>query len=201
MKKEVAYDEKRCRGIRKVVDKKTPYQKERLFERLMSRPDEPIIAKEKKNGGRKNKNAKKAKLLVHACYMVGNKGETKETMNETLRLALELNTDTAQFYTLHVYPGTEAYNWMKKNGFIDTDDFSKWIKEDGSDNTVIHTDDMSADELVDFCNNARKKYYLRPKYILKKLGQSLVNKDEFIRNVKGFKNLAPKLFKRKGKNE
>ncbi len=145
------------------------------------------------------KNAKKAKLLVHACYMVGNKGETKETMNETLRLALELNADTAQFYTLHVYPGTEAYNWMKENGYIDTDDFSKWIKEDGSDNTVIHTDDMTAEELVEFCDNARKKYYLRPKYIFMKLGQSLTNKDEFVRNIKGFKNIAPKLFKKKGK--
>ncbi len=145
------------------------------------------------------KNAKKAKLLVHACYMVGNKGETKKTMNETLRLALELNADTAQFYTLHVYPGTEAYNWMKENGYIDTNDFSKWIKEDGSDNTVIHTDDMTAEELVEFCDNARKKYYLRPKYIFKKFVQSLTNKDEFVRNVKGFKNIAPKLFKKKGK--
>ena len=28
-------------------------------------------------------NAKKAGLLIHACYMVGNEGETKDTMNET----------------------------------------------------------------------------------------------------------------------
>lgn len=146
------------------------------------------------------KNAKKAKLLVHACYMVGNKGETRETMEKTLKLAMKLNADTAQFYTLHIYPGTEAYNWAKANGYIDTDDFSKWIKEDGSDNTVIHTNDMTAEELVDFCNEARKKYYLRPKYILGKLGQSLTNKDELIRNVKGFKNIAPKLFKKKEKN-
>lgn len=147
------------------------------------------------------KNAKKAKLLVHACYMVGNRGETKETMQRTLDLAMKLNTDTAQFYTLHVYPGTEAYNWAKENGYIDTNDFSKWIKEDGSDNTVIHTDDMSAEELVEFCDNARKKYYLRPKYVLKKAGQSIMNKDEFVRNVKGFKNIAPKLFRKNKKNE
>lgn len=147
------------------------------------------------------KNAKKAKLLVHACYMVGNRGETRETMENTLKLAMKLNADTAQFYTLHVYPGTEAYNWAKQNGYIDTDDFSKWIKEDGSDNTVIHTDDMTAEELVEFCDEARRKYYLRPKYILRKLGQSLTNKDEFIRNVKGFKNIAPKLFKKVNKEK
>lgn len=143
------------------------------------------------------KSAKKAGLLVHACYMVGNKGETRETMNKTLELALKLNADTAQFYTLHVYPGTEAYNWAKENGYITTDDFSKWIKEDGSDNTVIQLDDISSEELVEFCDNARKKYYLRPRYILMKLGQSLTNKDEFVRNIKGFFNLLPRLFRKR----
>lgn len=145
------------------------------------------------------KNAKKAKLLVHACYMVGNRGETRETMQKTLDLAMKLNTDTAQFYVLHVYPGTEAYEWAKANGHITTDNFENWIKEDGSDNTVIQLDDISSQELVDFCNEARKKYYLRPKYILKKMGQSLTSKDELIRNVKGFANFAPKLFKKSKK--
>lgn len=36
------------------------------------------------------RNAKKAGLLVHACYMVGNQGETKESMQDTLKLALIL---------------------------------------------------------------------------------------------------------------
>ena len=52
-------------------------------------------------------NAKKAGLLVHACYMVGNKGETQETMEKTLAAALRFNTDTAQFFPLIPYPGTE----------------------------------------------------------------------------------------------
>ena len=53
-------------------------------------------------------NAKKAGLLIHACYMVGNQGETRETMEETLRLALRLNTDTALVFpvdTLSRYGG------------------------------------------------------------------------------------------------
>lgn len=143
------------------------------------------------------KNAKKAKLLIHACYMVGNKGETKETMEKTLKLAIKLNTDTAQFYTLHVYPGTEAYNWAKENNYIKTDNFENWIKEDGSDNCVINLDNISSEELVEFCDYARRKYYLRPKYILRKLGQSLTNWDELVRNIKGFLNIAPRLFKKR----
>lgn len=142
------------------------------------------------------KNAKKAKLLIHACYMVGNKGETRETMQETLDFAIKLDTDTAQFYTLHPYPGTEAYNWAVEEGYLKNDNFENWIKEDGTHNCVINLDNISAKELVDFCDYARKKYYLRPKYILRKGVQSFRNKDEFVRNVKGFLNIAPKLFKR-----
>lgn len=147
------------------------------------------------------KNAKKAQLLIHACYMVGNKGETKQTMEDTLKFAIKLNTDTAQFYTLHPYPGTEAYNWAVENGYLNNKNYENWIKEDGTHNCVINLDNISSKELVDFCDYARKKYYLRPKYILKKLGQSLKSWDELVRNVKGFFNIAPKLFKRKRINE
>jgi radical SAM superfamily enzyme YgiQ (UPF0313 family) len=46
------------------------------------------------------KNARRVGLLVRACYMVGNCGETEETVEKTLELALRLNTDTAQFFPL-----------------------------------------------------------------------------------------------------
>lgn len=142
------------------------------------------------------KNAKKAGLLIHACYMVGNKGETRETMEQTLKFAIKLDTDTAQFYTLHPYPGTEAYNWAVEAGYLKNDNFENWIKEDGTHNCVINLDNISAKELVAFCDYARKRYYLRPKYILRKGVQSLKNKDELVRNVKGFVNIAPKLFRK-----
>lgn len=38
MKKEVLYDERKCLGIRKTLEKKTQFQKDRLYEKLMKRP-------------------------------------------------------------------------------------------------------------------------------------------------------------------
>jgi radical SAM superfamily enzyme YgiQ (UPF0313 family) len=35
------------------------------------------------------KNAKRAGILVHGCFMVGNRGETAETLGKTLRFAKE----------------------------------------------------------------------------------------------------------------
>lgn len=139
-------------------------------------------------------NAKKAGLLIHACYMVGNQGETKETMNQTLKLALKLNTDTAQFFPLIPYPGTEAYEWARTNGYIETD-YEKYCLPDGTHNTVLNLPGLSAQEMVDFCNMARKKYYLRFSYIIHRLKVGLTNPDDLKRSFKAFGKLRHYLFK------
>ena len=139
-------------------------------------------------------NARKAGLLVHGCFMVGNKGETKETMEQTLKFAMKLNPDSAQFFPLIPYPGTEAYTWAKENGYIKTFDYSKWLKEDGNHECVLNLPDISSEELVEFCDYARKKYYLRPKYLIYKAFQSVTNFDEMKRNLKAFKRLLGFLY-------
>ena len=42
-------------------------------------------------------NVKKAKLLVHGCIMVGNPGETWETMEKSFQFAKQLDCDSFQF--------------------------------------------------------------------------------------------------------
>lgn len=140
-------------------------------------------------------NAKKAGLLVHACYMVGNQGETKETMHETLKLALKLNTDTAQFYPLLPFPGTEAYAWAKQNGYI-KGGYSDYVKEDGTINSLLELPGLSSEEMVDFCDWARKKYYLRPRYILHRLFVGLRDPEDLKRSLKAFRSIRRFLFRR-----
>lgn len=141
------------------------------------------------------KNAKEAGLKIHACYMVGNEGETKQTMQETLTLALKLNTDTAQFFPLIPYPGTEAYDWAVKNNYI-TLNYEEYLNEDGTHNTVLNEPRLSAKEMVDFCNYARKKYYLRPRYILHRLASGLTDFEDLKRSLKAFGKLKTYLFKK-----
>lgn len=134
------------------------------------------------------KNAKKAGLLVHGCYMVGNKGETEETMQNTLNLALKLNTDGAQFYPLLPFPGTEAYTWAKENGYI-KGKYSDYVKEDGTINCVFELPNLSAERMVEFCDYARKKYYLRPRYIMHRLWVGLRDPEDLKRSLKAFSRI------------
>lgn len=143
-----------------------------------------------------NAAAKKAKMRVHGCFMVGNPGETKETMQETLDFAKSLTMDTVQFFPLMLYPGTEAYEWAKKNNYIKANSYDEWIKPDGMHNCVLSTPEVSSQELVEFCNYARRKFYLRPSYILMKAGQCLTNWGDFKRTLKAFGTFRKYLFKK-----
>lgn len=137
-------------------------------------------------------NAKKAGLLVHACYMVGNKGENKDTMKETLKAALRFNTDTAQFFPLIPYPGTEAYDWAKENGYI-SGNYDEYVHEDGTVSCVLDLPNLSSNDLVNFCSYARKKYYLRAGYIGHRIYMGLKDTEDLKRALKAFKRFSKTL--------
>lgn len=141
------------------------------------------------------KNAKKAGILIHGCFMVGFPNETRETMEQTLDLAKRLNPDTVQFYPMMVYPGTEAYNWYKEKGLLLANDFSKWLTPKGLHNTVIWTEELSSDDLVNFCDYARRAFYLRPRYLLYKCRQMITHPREIKRTAKSLKTFSKYLIK------
>ncbi|MBN2037912.1 MAG: radical SAM protein [Chitinispirillaceae bacterium] len=141
------------------------------------------------------KNAKKARILIHGCFMVGNKGETRETLEKTLQMAKDLNPDTAQFYPIMVYPGTEAYDYFKNMGWITTQDYRKWITEEGLHSSVVSNPSLTYEELVAFCDRARREFYLRPKYIISKGIQIFTHPGEMKRVVKAFRTFYKYIFR------
>ena len=64
------------------------------------------------------KDARASVRLIHGCFMLGNPSDTPETLQETLDYALKLNPNTAQFYPIMAYPGTEAYNEALASGAL-----------------------------------------------------------------------------------
>jgi anaerobic magnesium-protoporphyrin IX monomethyl ester cyclase len=141
------------------------------------------------------KDARRAGVLVHGCFMVGNRGETRETLAATLAFAKELSPDTAQFFPIMVYPGTEDYHYFDENGWIVSKNFRNWLTEDGLHSSVVSRPDMTYEELVAFCDNARREFYLRPTYLFAKAMQAATNPGEFKRLIKGGLNLFRYLFK------
>ncbi len=128
---------------------------------------------------------RKAGLLVHGCFIIGNPGETEETMAKSLKMAEELNCDTMQFFPLLVYPGTEAYQWAKENGYLVSESFADWADEVGMYRSVLDIPGLPAEKIEAFCLRANREYYLRPGYIMMKLKQLILGPREVRRTLAG----------------
>jgi radical SAM superfamily enzyme YgiQ (UPF0313 family) len=141
------------------------------------------------------RDARRAGILVHGCFMAGNPGETPATLAATLRLAKELNPDSAQFFPLMVYPGTEAYAWADSQGYLSTRDYSQWLTPEGLHNCVLELPGLSSRELVAWCDEARRSFYLRPRYLWAKGRQALTRPAELKRIAMAARRFFPFLFR------
>jgi len=111
--------------------------------------------------------ASKYGLNVRGFFMIGLPGDTKETMMDTINLAKELPLDVASFTIVTPYPNTEIY---REYG-IQVDNWEKMIQTnpDDLDTILFCPDGVTKEELRHYYNLAFRSFYLRPKYIWRKL--------------------------------
>jgi radical SAM superfamily enzyme YgiQ (UPF0313 family) len=141
------------------------------------------------------KAARRAKVLIHGCFMAGNSGESRESLEKTLQLAKKLNTDTAQFFPVMVYPGTEAYQEAKHNRYLMTEDYREWLTPGGLHRSTVSHSGLSAEDLVAWCDRARRSFYLRPRYIANKMWEILAHPAEARRIIKATRVFVKYLFR------
>lgn len=122
--------------------------------------------------------ARSVGINVHGCFMAGLPGETRVTLQQTLQFALRLPLDSAQFYPLMVYPGTEAYDWAKAHGMITVERWRDWLSPEGLHQCVVRSADLTSAQLVGFCNHARRRFYLRRSYLCYIAWRVLTNAEE-----------------------
>lgn len=141
---------------------------------------------------------KKANVKIHACFMAGNPGDSFETLNNTLDWALLKNFDTAQFFPLQLYPGTKAYEDALSSERLLPKNYSDWITKEGLHKSTLKCNDvgLTDKEMMAFCDYARRKFYLRPKYIAKQFFTTFYKPSEFKKNIKGFLSLKKYLFRK-----
>jgi radical SAM superfamily enzyme YgiQ (UPF0313 family) len=139
---------------------------------------------------------RRAGMKVHACFMAGNPGDNRETLEKTFQFALRTKSDTAQFFPVLVYPGTEMYTQAKAEGRITANSFRDWLTNDGMHNSVVNMiDTMTTKDLLDWCDSARRRYYLRPSFIASKFMQLFTEPQEAIKTIKASLTFAKHLFR------
>lgn len=109
-------------------------------------------------------------ITVLADFMLGSPGEKRDHILETIDFALALNPDFAQFTITTPFPGTELYEKGLGLGLLKEDYWQKFA-QDPSPNfiTPVWEENLSREELLELFQLAHKRFYLRPRYIFKRL--------------------------------
>ena len=110
------------------------------------------------------KDCHKVGILIHGTFILGLPGETRETMQETMRFAREMSPETIQVSLASPYPGTAFYDFALDNGYINADDL---VGESGYQKCVINYPNLSGEEIFETLEKFYRSYYLRPSYIFK----------------------------------
>lgn len=121
------------------------------------------------------KNCKKAGILIHGDFILGLPGETKETIQNTIKFACELDCETIQVSIGHPYPGTGFMNYLENNDLIPTGDL---VDAQGHQLSNINYPGLSSLEIYEAIETFYKKYYYRPRIVARILSKAVVNGEE-----------------------
>lgn len=109
--------------------------------------------------------AKRAGLMILADFIFGMPGETLETAEQTIRFAKEIRPNIVQFAVATPIPGTEFYDYVRKNGFMLTEDLEESLDEEGFQRCIVSYPDFTNKNIESYVDKALKEYYLSPSYI------------------------------------
>jgi len=129
---------------------------------------------------------KKAGMQLHGCFVLGLPGETKESIEATVKFALMTPMDTVQFSAAMPFPGTEYYKLCEDAGILEAKDWSDWLNE-GEQSTVVSYPGLSKGEIEHYVDTGLRKFYFRPRYMVKFLFDTHSFSDLY-RKFRGAKN-------------
>jgi len=139
--------------------------------------------------------AREAGVLIHGTFILGLPGETKESIEETIRFAREIDPYSLQVSLAAPYPGTTLHEQARREGWLA--DGEGLVKE-GIQNSVMSYPWLSREEIFRAVEVFYRRFYLRPAPILRILKDMLKDRDEFSRRIREGREFFSFMAKRKG---
>jgi hopanoid biosynthesis associated radical SAM protein HpnJ len=126
-------------------------------------------------------NCKKLGIKVHGTFIIGLPVETKETVEETIRFAQELDPHTIQVSIAAPYPGTELYDQALANGWFARDSL---ISGSGIQTSTLQYEHMSTAEIEDAVERMYRSFYFRPKAIGRIVVEMITDRQMLVRRLR-----------------
>ena len=108
---------------------------------------------------------KKNKIKIYNYFVIGLPWETEKTVEETIKFAIELDSNFISFYTATPLPGTKYFLYAMMNKLTT----GEMHFENAYYVPVVRAHDLSTKRILELHKQAIKRYYLRPIFILKTL--------------------------------
>jgi len=106
----------------------------------------------------------KAGIHVAGNFIFGLPDDSRETMQQTLDLARELNCEYANFYSAMAYPGSALYTMAVAKGLPLPERWSGYSQH-SYDCRPLPTDHLTAAEVLKFRDDAFHVYFSSPRYL------------------------------------
>jgi hopanoid biosynthesis associated radical SAM protein HpnJ len=146
-------------------------------------------------GFRFMKDCKRLGLTIHGDFQIGHPGETRETIENTIRFAMKLDPETMQVSMSHPYPGTEFFNYLEKHGYFVTVEMTDEL---GHQLPNFEYPGLSREEIVKAVEDFYARYYFRPRIIFRIVRRALFDGSERRRLYREAKEFFRLRAKRKG---
>jgi hopanoid biosynthesis associated radical SAM protein HpnJ len=113
-------------------------------------------------------------VKIHGTFILGLPGETRETIQETIQFAKDINPHTIQVSLAAPYPGTFLYKQALENGWLDAD-HAELIDENGVQIAPLYYPHLSHQEIFASVEVFYKKFYFRAPKIASIVGEMLTS--------------------------
>ncbi|MEO8725618.1 MAG: hopanoid biosynthesis associated radical SAM protein HpnJ [Acidobacteriaceae bacterium] len=124
------------------------------------------------------KDAHKLGLTIHADFILGLPGETRESIRRTIDFAKEVDAETIQVSLGHAYPGTEFYDFAKEHGFIIDGGGQSMVDEGGHQMAHIEYPGLPREYVMEMVHKFYDEYYFRPKAMFRIVRKSFFDTSE-----------------------
>lgn len=106
---------------------------------------------------------RESKIISLVYFIFGLPGETKKSITNTIKFAIQLNPDFVEFYPAIPFPGTEFYCIAIKENMITVDSYD-YFHNDGK-NAVVKVNDLYPKDINSAIGKAYRRFYFRPMYL------------------------------------
>jgi hopanoid biosynthesis associated radical SAM protein HpnJ len=121
-------------------------------------------------------------ITIHGTFILGLPGETKETIQQTIQFAKDVNPHSLQVSIAAPYPGTALYKQAQEEGWLPDD--GQLVDDRGVQSAVLEYPELSRTEIFDSVDVFYKKFYFRAGKIAEMVSEMVRDRDMFTRRLR-----------------